>query len=114
MYTKHGHHIPGTIPDGNPPALKARCGGTRMCRICQDEAAKFLSSVVVGVPVKYNGIVIGTADIQPDGKANITMETRIGNELLSILKVGMADGFSISPSYTPAYVPDPREPQEGS
>jgi hypothetical protein len=112
MYTEHGHHIPGTIPDGNPPALKARCGGPLKCKECQDEAAKALSSMVVSVPVTYNGIVIGIADIHPDGNANLMMENRIGNEILALFKVGMANGFSIAPNYTPAYVPDPREPQE--
>lgn len=38
MYTSHGHHIPGTVLDDNPPPI-ARCGGPGLCDACSKEAA---------------------------------------------------------------------------
>lgn len=39
-WTRHGHSIPGkTITGERRPSNVARCGGTRMCRTCQADAA---------------------------------------------------------------------------
>lgn len=46
-FTKHGHHIPGTIRDEYNPNSVARCGGTYMCNQCQKDAAAFFTGEVV-------------------------------------------------------------------
>jgi len=46
-YTRHGHHIPGTVAlrDDRPVSI-ARCGGMAMCTICKTEATAYLASIV--------------------------------------------------------------------
>lgn len=38
MYTRHGHHIPGTTKD-DPPDMVARCGGPGVCVDCSTDWA---------------------------------------------------------------------------
>lgn len=40
MYTSHGHRIPGTAKDDNPPVAD-RCGGIDYCNQCINEAVIF-------------------------------------------------------------------------
>lgn len=39
MYTSHGHYIPGTTNDGEPPNEVARCRGVKGCKVCMTDAA---------------------------------------------------------------------------
>ncbi|QEQ94385.1 hypothetical protein HWC66_gp82 [Gordonia phage Chikenjars] len=43
-YTKHGHHIPGSISLGaeDRPSQVARCGGVRLCKSCQSDTTEYL------------------------------------------------------------------------
>lgn len=53
-FTKHGHHIPGTIRDKYNPDSVARCGGTHVCSQCQQDAANaatFTAEVVAPRPI---------------------------------------------------------------
>lgn len=47
-YTKHGHHIPGTVKNGSLGSQTvARCGGVRLCKECIDDAAHvYLDEIV--------------------------------------------------------------------
>lgn len=40
MYTSHGHHIPGTDKDDNPPVADP-CGGVENCSQCINETVIF-------------------------------------------------------------------------
>lgn len=39
-YTRHGHHIPGSVDDG-VARMKARCGGVRLCSLCKQDAGNW-------------------------------------------------------------------------
>ena len=41
MYTRHGHHIPGSIADDDQPGVVARCGGVYLCEECREEVSLF-------------------------------------------------------------------------
>lgn len=38
-YTRHGHPIAG-LPQVGRPTMRGRCGGPRMCKTCQEDAAR--------------------------------------------------------------------------
>lgn len=42
-FTKHGHHIPGTVLGIDRPNAIARCGGPRICKKCREEAAAWFN-----------------------------------------------------------------------
>lgn len=44
-YTRHGHHVIGTIKDMPQPHTRARCGGPRLCPDCSQDAAFALGEV---------------------------------------------------------------------
>jgi hypothetical protein len=47
-YTKHGHHIPGTLKGEGvtkAPAPK-RCGGMTLCAECKQDAENYMTSIV--------------------------------------------------------------------
>lgn len=45
MYTKHGHHIPGTVKDEPQPIDRVNCGGIfGGCASCEYEGNRFLAS----------------------------------------------------------------------
>ena len=39
-FTRHGHHIPGTVLDEKPTRV-ARCGGVLLCTLCRTDAGVF-------------------------------------------------------------------------
>ena len=39
-YTRHGHHIPGTVLEEPRPPV-ARCGGPKICNLCAFEVGKY-------------------------------------------------------------------------
>lgn len=43
-YTSHGHHIPGTVMNGERPLQVARCGGPPLCTDCAKETANYISA----------------------------------------------------------------------
>lgn len=56
-YTSHGHHIRGTVREGNFNGSRARCGGPGLCDQCGREAALLLVETsivndVVDIPVE--------------------------------------------------------------
>lgn len=41
--TSHGHHVVGTIDtDEDPDAVRARCGGPKLCRECAQESVRIM------------------------------------------------------------------------
>jgi len=40
-FTRHGHHIIGSIKSGERPKVVKRCGGPRMCDLCREDKNKF-------------------------------------------------------------------------
>lgn len=40
-WTQHGHQIPESPVESPEPNLVAKCGGTRMCRVCMQDAANW-------------------------------------------------------------------------
>jgi hypothetical protein len=118
-YTEHGHHIPGSVPDGPRPAKRARCGGVGLCDKCQDDAIKILGHFPVfpmeisakNVPVTFNygDEVIGSADVNGDGTVKITMNGKASKKFMEALGAGMSNGFSFSPVYIPKDVGGSKE-----
>lgn len=45
-WTKHGHHIPGTVEADDRPALEAKCLGPKMCFICQADVLDYFETNV--------------------------------------------------------------------
>lgn len=43
-FTSHGHYIPGTPVTNDPPENRARCGGVKICRKCNEEAVTVLEA----------------------------------------------------------------------
>lgn len=41
-FTRHGHHIPNTENELEPPIDLARCGGVGMCPVCTKDASAFI------------------------------------------------------------------------
>lgn len=39
-FTRHGHHIPGTVLDERPTRV-ARCGGVLLCTLCRTDVGVF-------------------------------------------------------------------------
>lgn len=48
MYTRHGHHIPGTVKDYPLPEQVARCGGPKMCSVCAVEVSSHIEVDALG------------------------------------------------------------------
>lgn len=40
MFTKHGHHIPGTVLGEERPEKVIRCGGPGLCKECSEEVQR--------------------------------------------------------------------------
>ncbi len=52
MYTKHGHHIPGTtVVESEEVFPVARCGGPGLCNECSVESVTSLPNVDISTPV---------------------------------------------------------------
>jgi hypothetical protein len=43
-WTRHGHHIPGTILGTDRPSSVARCGGPGLCDLCSRDASVVLKN----------------------------------------------------------------------
>jgi hypothetical protein len=41
-WTSHGHEIPGSVLESEPPAEVARCGGPGLCDQCSRETSSYL------------------------------------------------------------------------
>lgn len=50
-FTSHGHQIPNTLVEADGPPL-ARCGGLRLCKVCQQDAADYVFMARPGLPQK--------------------------------------------------------------
>ena len=59
---------------------------------------------VIRVPIKFDGFVIGKAEISPDGRIiNAELDnSSVGQEIRNVLLCGLADGISIRPNFIPA------------
>jgi hypothetical protein len=44
-WTRHGHHIPGTIMAEPRPASVARCGSIGLCDGCSKDAARVMNTI---------------------------------------------------------------------
>lgn len=44
-YTRHGHHIRGSINDEPPPLKRHRCGGPGLCVDCAQDEARFFGEL---------------------------------------------------------------------
>ncbi|USH44743.1 hypothetical protein SEA_BURLEY_82 [Gordonia phage Burley] len=46
-FTTHGHHIPGTLSERyeDRPMSVARCGGVRICKVCQSDMTDYFNEL---------------------------------------------------------------------
>ncbi|WNM72462.1 hypothetical protein SEA_MOSSY_83 [Gordonia phage Mossy] len=53
-WTSHGHHIPGSMSERyeDRPVSVARCGGVRICRVCQNDMAEFFDEKAAAIEAK--------------------------------------------------------------
>lgn len=47
-FTSHGHQIPGTTVDVDPPRNVKRCGGTNSCNVCKSDVRDYMA--LYGIP----------------------------------------------------------------
>ena len=84
----------------------------RICGLCHDPDPEWLNTIVevpdskenMTVPIKFDGLVVGKAEISPDGKI-INAElygSGVGQELRNVLLCGLADSVSIKPNFVPS------------
>jgi hypothetical protein len=105
-YTRHGHHIPGTIEGDITVEGIARCGGVKICPSCKSEAEVATRGTTSRndecrldftkhVTLRMRGDDVGEAKIWIDHgeifiSANIDPSSRLGSKLL-----GSGDSFSL-------------------
>ncbi len=44
-YTRHGHHIYGSVLEKEKPLSVARCGGPGLCLVCSKDEALYFGEV---------------------------------------------------------------------
>lgn len=107
-YTSHGHHIPGTVPSGPIPRKKWRCGSVYKCDVCKEEAVEILGHEPIdameisikNVPIRYNGVIVGSANVTENGKIDIQVNPRASKEFMDTIGYWLGNGFSIYPNTT--------------
>lgn len=92
MFTRHGHHIPGTIKDQTRPKFTKRCGGVNHCQQCTGEWEKWYT--MKSQEINVVGVVPVTIEV--NGKSQIVGEAKM-EKLKSggiVAHVELAEGYS--------------------
>jgi hypothetical protein len=99
MFTRHGHHIPGTVKDLTRPEFTKRCGGVNHCKQCTGEWEKWFEmnreeNFVTEVPLKDKpgGKVIGTCKVEKTKNGDLLFHAQIDDEHISHLMSGFHIG----------------------
>lgn len=99
MYTRHGHHIPGTVLTDKRPVQVARCGGPKICTDCSIDAAKILMAephpqgdplADLPVVINYKGEVFNIGEVSlevHDGYFVLTEMTMNGEHLATMFAI---------------------------
>lgn len=56
-FTRHGHHIPGTVKEDERPSYVARCGGSGLCAQCTHDSETY-QRVHIGTPTNYPALAM--------------------------------------------------------
>ena len=84
----------------------------RICMTCHNPDPEWLNTIIevsdskenMKVPIKFDGLVVGEAEISSDGKI-IKAELNangVGQEIRNVLLCGLADSISIKPNFIPS------------
>lgn len=74
-YTQHGHQIPGTIVELPKPNVTARCGGPRMCRLCQNDVQLWQTTATdIETPMAFTTDNAGLPNIYIDKARQLVVE----------------------------------------
>lgn len=100
MFTRHGHHIPGTVKDQSRPKFVKRCGGVNHCKQCTAEWEKVYEMrkqpVIVGevpVTIEVDGkkTTVGTAKMEKTDGGHLIAHVDIQDPRFNAIM----DGFSL-------------------
>lgn len=84
-YTTHGHHIPGTVRDGDTTSDVIRCGSVKICQKCKAEAIEALpADSIVSADLRNDlealGEFVDIAKGHPSGLPVVWKRRQIRNE----------------------------------
>lgn len=98
MYTSHGHHIPGTVKETPGPTHRARCGGTRMCRVCMSEvdASHEIMSKAPKTETRMGNVKVPLVKYE-DGERKVIGEAMVefDDKDIIVSTVSLIPGYSI-------------------
>lgn len=105
MFTRHGHHIPGTVKDSNPPGyIPKKCGGVNHCEQCTGEWERwfmsdkinFVGEVEVRGEVNELSIVVGTAKVEKTKSGSLAFHVKMHEGYEDYVTIGFKIGdFSV-------------------